>query len=133
LSRRFYALPRFEMSRETRGGWMVYEEDSRTLEFRWEMASSSGQRILLAPLDLSRWSTPAGEDVPVAKQLEILAQLRDWLSNQGIRSDIERPPSAGSGQPCEWAGCANPQLNGVTHCASHFDMMLLAGRVRCTA
>lgn len=126
VGRRFYAMPRFEMSRDLRGGRMVYEEDGRTLEFRWEMSGAAGQHILLAPLDLDRWTAPAGERVPVAKQLEILAQLRDWLSNQQIRSDIERPPSTASGQRCAWVGCTDPRLDGLTHCALHFDMMLLA-------
>ena len=127
LSRRFYALPRFEMSRETRGGWMVYDEDGRTLQFQWEMSGSGGQHILLAPVNLNRWTGPADEKIPVAKQLEILAQLRDWLANQQIKSDIERPQSTSSGQRCVWADCTNSRLDGLAHCASHFDMMLLAG------
>jgi hypothetical protein len=94
LSRRFYAMPRFEMSREMRGGWMIYVEDDRTLTFAWEMSGSASQHVLLAPLNLNRWTTPAGETVPVSKQLEIVAQLRDWLSNQGITSDIDRPQPA---------------------------------------
>ncbi len=73
---------------------MVYDEDGRTLEFRWEMSESGGQHVLLAPLNLNRWTTPVREPVPVAKQLEIVAQLRDWLSNQGITSDIDRPQPA---------------------------------------
>ena len=106
---------------------MVYIEDDRTLEFAWEISSSfATQPILLAPLNLNRWTTPEGERVPVSKQLEILAQLRDWLSNQGIKSDIDRPSSTTSGKRCVWAGCTHPQLDGVVHCASHFDMMLLA-------
>ena len=105
---------------------MVYVEDGRTLQFAWEMAGFADQHISLAPLNLKRWTTPAGEAVPVPKQLEILAQLRDWLSNQQIKSDLDRPPSASSDQRCVWAGCTNPQLNGVVHCASHFDIMLLA-------
>jgi hypothetical protein len=73
---------------------MVYVEDERTLTFGWEMSGSAGQHVLLAPLNLNRWTTPTTEEVPVSKQLEILAQLRDWLSNQGITSDIDRPRSA---------------------------------------
>jgi hypothetical protein len=72
---------------------MVYEEDGRTLEFRWEMSESGGQHVLLAPLNLNRWTTPVREPVPVAKQLEIVAQLRDWLSNQGMTSDLDRRQS----------------------------------------
>jgi hypothetical protein len=94
VSRRFYAMPRFEISRAMRGGRMVYEEDGRTLEFQWEMSGSTGQHILLAPLNLNRWTSPGTEKVPVVKQLEILAQLRDWLSNQGITSDLDWPQSA---------------------------------------
>jgi hypothetical protein len=114
------------MSAKARGGWMVYDEDGRTLQFQWEMSGSGGQHVLLAPVNLTRWTGPAGETVPVSKQLEILAQLRDWLSNQGITSDIDRPPSTSSGQHCVWAECTNSRLDGIEHCASHFDMMLLA-------
>jgi hypothetical protein len=109
-----------------RGGWMVYEEHGRTLQFSWEMAGFADHHLSLAPVNLNRWTSPAGEDVPVLKQLEILSQLRDWLSNQGIKSDLDRPQSTTSGQRCVWAGCTHPQLDGVVHCASHFDMMLLA-------
>jgi len=94
LSRRFYAMPRFEMSREMQGGWMVYVEDERTLRFAWEMSGSADQHVLLAPVNLSRWTSPTTETVPVSKQLEILAQLRDWLTNQGIKSDLDRPHPA---------------------------------------
>jgi hypothetical protein len=73
---------------------MVYVEDERTLEFAWEMAGVGNQHVLLAPLNLNRWTTPTTERVPVSKQLEILAQLRDWLTNQGITSDLGRPHSA---------------------------------------
>jgi hypothetical protein len=73
---------------------MVYTEDDRTLRFAWEMAGAGTQHVQLAPLNLNRWTTPTTESVPVSKQLEILAQLRDWLTNQGITSDLDRPPSA---------------------------------------
>lgn len=86
---------------------MVYVEDHRTLTFGWEMSGAADQHILLAPLNLNYWTSPATEKVPISKQLEILAQLRDWLTNQGIKSDIERPHS-------------------TTSSASDFDMMLLA-------
>lgn len=94
MSRRFYAMPRFEMSQEMRGGWLIYVEDDRTLTFGWEMSGTTGQHVLLTPLNLNRWTTPTTEEVPVSKQLEILAQLRDWLTNQGITSDLDRPQSA---------------------------------------
>lgn len=73
---------------------MVYEEDGRTLEFRWKMAGSGDQHVVLAPLNLHRWTTPTTETVPVSKQLDIVSQLRDWLTNQGITSDLDRPQSA---------------------------------------
>jgi hypothetical protein len=114
------------MSSAGRGGRIVYEEPGRILELWWEMSSGfTKDDVLLAPLNLSRWTEPAGERVPVSKQLEILARLRDWLANQNIKSDIEQPPSTDGDQRCVWAGCPNPRLDGVVHCASHFDLMLL--------
>jgi hypothetical protein len=120
-------LPRFEMSREGRGGHILYQEGERRLHISFETTYDPALDILMAPVNLSRWMTPPGEKVPLSKQREILTQLREWLTKKRIRSDIESRPSTDSGQRCIWADCANPQLKGIVHCAYHFDLMLLEG------
>jgi len=81
--------------------------------------------MILAPLDLSRW-TPSNEEIPIVRQLEILASLREWLSHQRIRTDIGRPSSMNSDERRVYLGCANRRLREVAFCGEHFDRMLLA-------
>ena len=102
-------LPRFEMSRNGRGGNILYRDGDRTLQIPFGTTYDPALDMLIAPVNLSRWIRPAGEPVPLSKQLEILARLRDWLSNQHIKSDIERPQSKSAGLRCVWASCLNPQ------------------------
>ena len=118
--------PSFQMKTTGRGGEIEYRERDSGLLIPWEMAGASEYDMLLAPLDLSAWSSGGSDPIPRLKQREILATLRHWLQSQGLRTDIE-PPSGDSTSDaiCLWQGCAQRQLVGSAYCMEHFDFALL--------
>ena len=109
-----------------RAGAISYREGARTLEIYWEMSGSPRYDILLAPLDLRYWLSPADEQIPLAKQKEILRDLRQWLASERKRADIDVPtPLTYSGESCVRSGCQHPALSGLAYCLEHFDESLL--------
>jgi hypothetical protein len=116
----------FQMSSSGRCGTITYLDEGRELEIYWEISGDSAADILLAPLDLRRWSGPGEEELSIGKQQEILARLRDWLAAKKIRSDIELPSSSAlSKEKCAWAGCSQKTIEGCAYCAEHHDLNLL--------
>ncbi len=116
----------FRMESSGRSGVIAFREAGRALSIGWEMSGSPDFDILLAPMDLRRWSVPAGEAIVLETQLELLGRLRAWLRQEGIRSDID---VTGEGRQtdvaCAQAGCAAGQRVGSAFCPTHADLRLL--------
>ena len=56
-------------------------------------------------------------------RLRILTELRLWLLDQGLRSNIEAPAdSTEDSQPCQIAKCDRRRLKGYYVCRRHYDL-----------
>lgn len=115
---------RFALRSGGRCGTVTCTKGSLELKIDWEMSGVSGKDILLAPLDLNRWTS--GTIIPHEEQLDILAHLRAWLDESGTRSDITRPlapidPSS----HCMRASCGEHAIAGSAYCPTHYDATLI--------
>ena len=117
-----------ELKESGRSGYLLYREAGRELRVYWEGSGAPQFDILLAPLTLSRWTFPANAPlIPLDDQLAILRNIRGWLAEQGIRSDLTRPPQTGAAttEACHWRQCTNEALQGSAYCPEHYDQSLL--------
>ena len=116
----------FRLTSSMRMGTITYEEPRHILEIEWEMANSSSPSDILVLGGFSQWKTPSNTPVPLPKQLEILDQLRIWLAQNEINSNIDLPQNINqSDKVCSWAGCNNPQLGDKSICLHHFNLSSL--------
>ncbi len=114
----------FKMNARGRFGVIRCGDVENVVELEWEMSGSPEYDMLLAPLDLRHWSS--GVDIARADQHRILGQLREWLTEQGIRSDIAASRELEqSGDMCQHSGCPERAFAGSAYCAFHFDETLL--------
>lgn len=117
---------KFSLKSFGRCGNIELEKEGRILEICWEMSGSPEFDILLAPIDLKKWSKPADKEILREEQFEILNNLRLWLKGQRIKTDIDLPSTNDKeNKPCICAGCNNPALGGLVYCSFHYDDMLL--------
>ena len=113
----------FRLTSSMRMGTISYEESGQMLEIEWEMGNSSSPSDILILGGFSYWKTPSNTALPVPKQLEILDQLRIWLTQNNIKSNIDLPQNINqSDKECSWAGCSNPQLGDKSICLYHFNL-----------
>jgi hypothetical protein len=102
-------------------GTISYCEPGKSLEVYWELSGAPQYDILVAPVDLTHWRTPADEAIPRIKQREIFAKLRRWLQSQGKRADIDPPSEIRySSEDCVWSGCKQKALMNSAYCLEHF-------------
>ena len=79
----------FQLNTNGRCGTISCTKDDLKLEMDWEMSGIPDMDLLLAPIDLTRWTS--GETVPNDEQRVILEHLRYWLAAKKTRADINRP------------------------------------------
>jgi len=115
---------RFTLQSRGRCGTITCTKGDSELELDWEISGVGDKDILLAPLDLTQWST--GLVIPHEEQVSILVHLRSWLDENRTKSDIGRPITAvdHSGH-CMRAGCRDHALVGSAYCPLHYDDALL--------
>jgi len=117
---------RFRLKSRGRHGTIVLEDGERSLEIEWDPSGSRDYAILLAPVDLSHWTTPAGVPISLDKQIEILGELRVWLVRKKIKTDVDRPTKlVVVDKKCVSEGCKERQMEGSAHCPYHYDLSLL--------
>ena len=99
-------------------------KDDSELKLDWEISGVSDKDILLAPLDLTHWSTELV--IPREEQLSILTHLRAWLDENKTKSDIGRPAAAiDHSSHCMRADCPDHAMVGSAYCPLHYDAALL--------
>ena len=117
--------PSFRLINTGREGAILYQESDHVLVLEWEMAGSQSD-ILFFGSSFNNWSYPQGSPISLDKQIEILDQLRIWLIQNNIKSNIDLPENiTPSGKKCSWAGCNNPQLGDKRICLYHFNLSCL--------
>jgi hypothetical protein len=79
----------FSFRASGRDGFIYYREGARVLELYWEMSGVNEYDVLLSLKGLREWALPHVESIEPAKQEEILAALRSWLSANKVRALIE--------------------------------------------
>jgi len=115
----------FEVLHQGRCGDIVYMEGEKILKIYWEMPGVKELDMLIWP-DLTKWEPPVLEAIPYEKQREILARLRNWLTNEGLKTDIDLPLTIKSeNEPCIWSGCGNDRVMGSAYCLEHIDYTTL--------
>ena len=80
--------PGFTFEGTGRCGYVYFKEQERLLEVYWEMSGVPQFDYLLSPQGLSEWCYPARVPVSPARQSELLAELKAWLSAKKIRTDL---------------------------------------------
>lgn len=91
--------PSFQLRTTGRRGEIECREAAgRVLRIPWEMSGSPEYDLLLAPLNLSCWSSSADASIPPPKQRGILAALRHWLRSRNLRTDIDLPEDGRSAE-----------------------------------
>jgi len=115
---------RFTLLSSGRCGTITCTKDDSELKLDWEISGVSDKDILLAPLDLTHWST--GLAIPREEQLCILTHLRAWLAETRTKSDIGRPTAAiDHTSHCMRASCSDHSMVGAAYCLLHYDAALL--------
>jgi hypothetical protein len=109
-----------------RSGFIVYRELNRELKVYWELSGSAEYDILVSP-DFRSWSHAPEKHLSEEKQLSLLFALREWLSAQNVRSDIDQPADLSEETaPCIWAKCSGKRLKLYYYCKHHFDLSCLS-------
>lgn len=118
----------FRMNTSGRCGEIECFDQGNVVRIYWEMSGSPKYDLLLAPLNLTSWSTGAKSPIPRSRQREILVALRQWLRSKRLRTDIDIPVNRRtSNEKCRWSGCEQRQLVGLAYCPEHYDESLLRG------
>ena len=114
----------FALRSSGRCGTVTCTKGTADLKLDWEISGVSDKDILLAPMDLNRWTS--GTNIPREEQLDILAHLRAWLDESGTRSDIARPAAPTDfSSHCMRADCSGHAMTGSAYCPTHYDATLL--------
>jgi hypothetical protein len=71
-----------------RSGFVYYREGNHVLEIYWEMSGVPQYDILIAPLEIIRWTSPADQPIPPEKRRQIVDGLKSYLLARKIRPDI---------------------------------------------
>ena len=96
----------FTMENTGRSGSIIYVENKNKLVMYWEISGVGKYDILLAPLDLRKWSEPESIKIPPDKQIEILNRLRKWAQDNRIRTDLDSPSNHElDTMSCMWKNC----------------------------
>lgn len=115
---------RFTFQSSGRCGAITCKNDVSELKLNWEISGVGDKDILLAPLDLTHWST--GLVISREEQLSILTYLRAWLDENKTKSDISRPATAiDHSSHCMQVDCHDHALVGSAYCPLHYDTALL--------
>jgi hypothetical protein len=99
-----------------RSGHIDYLGLGHQFSFYYEISGSPrGGIVISTPKECSALA----ED----DRLTILAELRQWLSEQGLFSNIEAPAdSTEDSESCQIANCARRRLKGLYICRRHYDL-----------
>jgi hypothetical protein len=73
---------------EGRSGFVYYREGDHVLEIYWEMSGVPQYDILIAPLEITKWTSPGDQTIPPEKRQQIVDGLRTYLLARKIRPDI---------------------------------------------
>ena len=73
---------------EGRSGFVYYRDGDHVLEIYWEMSGVPQYDILIAPLEITKWTSPADRPIPPEKRQQIIDGLKTYLLAQKIRADI---------------------------------------------
>jgi len=116
----------FELVQNGRSGEIVYTSNSKCIRFYYEISGTPRFDILLAPINLRELEKPKGEVLSIEMQLEVLTDLRRWLIEKKIKSDIDLPSDISlSNEKCGWNQCNKHRINGKAYCIDHFNKTLL--------
>jgi hypothetical protein len=92
LERRAAVFPRlqpgFTFEGTGRCGYIYFKEDRHMLEVYWEMSGVPQYDFLLSREGLGEWCYPEVAKVTSIRQTEILADLRAWLRERKMRTDL---------------------------------------------
>jgi hypothetical protein len=115
----------FAFKSSGRSGTITCSNGQGFIELDCEMSGVRNLDMLLAPLDLRAWST--GQLLSREDQFILLSALREWLSSQKIRSDIDASSVVTtSTERCIWTECSNLAIDRLAYCATHRDISLLS-------
>lgn len=116
----------FEIISEGRSGKILYHKKDRSLSLYWEMSGVKEMDLLIPCPDLRWWNVPRGESIPLPKQREILARMREYLNGRGLKSNIDLPSKIEfQNEKCVWTDCPNPRVNNYAYCLEHLDVSTL--------
>ena len=116
----------FVMNKSGLSGIITYHEGVNSIDIYWEISGSTDHDIVFCPIDLREWDNPKGTKISTEHQLEILRNLRVWLNNQNIKSNIDLPLEVTiTDQQCMWANCSERKIKGSAYCLYHYDLNLL--------
>jgi hypothetical protein len=99
-----------------RSGHIHYLGLGRQLSFYYEVSGSPRGGISISiPDDCS--------SLPEDDRLAILAELRTWLSEQGLHSGMEAPADSTEGsERCRVADCQRRAIKDYYICRRHYDL-----------
>ena len=118
------SIYKFKRTFQGRCGSVECADSVNVVDIDWEISGTSDYDILLAPLDLRQWKS--GTPIPKNTQHDILNELRLWLIEQNIRSDVARPRRVSNSNGfCQRSGCSKQAIDGLMYCAFHYDENLL--------
>jgi len=114
------------MNKSGRDGIITYHEGAMSIEIYWERSGSPLYDICLATIDLREWKNPKGVKIDKEHQLEILRNLRQWLKDQNIKSNIDLHSEIETiDRRCAWRKCDQRRIKGSAYCPYHYDYNLL--------
>jgi hypothetical protein len=90
------------------------------------MSGSPDRDILMGPLDFAKWTSHPEQAIPEEKQLSLLSQLRRWLTDHALRSDVDLPTDISEdAAKCARLDCDRRKLRASAYCRYHFDLACL--------
>lgn len=85
----FARLPQgFSFHPEGRSGAILYRRGEHILELYWERSGSPEYDILISLDDLRTWKYPQVEVVSVNERNTIIEELRLWLAEKRLHTDV---------------------------------------------
>jgi hypothetical protein len=112
--------------RHGRDGYIYYVENGRLCEMYYELSCVKDYDINFFPIDLREWLNPKGTKIAVEHQLRILCNLRQWLTNENIKSSVDLPSELTiTDQSCVWANCNEHKIKGFAICLHHYNLSFL--------
>jgi len=116
----------FKLFSKGKAGIIDCKNQSCQINIDYEMSGSSEYDILIAPLDINYWHKPPNIKISSETQLELLSELRNWLSLQKIKSNIDLPNMIEFEKiKCAFGQCKNNRIKGYAYCLRHYNLSLL--------